>query len=142
MNRLASSLERKMQNEPPKPELDEETIAFAQRVFQHARAGQSQELENLLRMGLPPNLRNEKGDSLLMLASYHGHVDAVRALLEHGADPELANDRGQTPLAAAAYQGDAAMVLLLLDLGADVNGCGHNGRTALMTAAMSNRTGI
>ncbi|KAA1011151.1 hypothetical protein FVF58_17350 [Paraburkholderia panacisoli] len=27
--------------------------------------------------GVPSNLRNEKGDSLAMLASYHRHVDAV-----------------------------------------------------------------
>src|SRR5918997_1838601 len=110
MNRLTTRLERRMQNEPPKPELDEETIAFAQRVFQHARAGQVQELGDLLRMGLPPNLRNEKGDSLLMLASYHGHADAAQILMQHGADPELANDRGQTPLAGAAFKGDLATV--------------------------------
>ena len=111
-----------MQNDPAQaaPELDEETIAFAQRVFQHARAGQAQELGELLRMGLPPNLRNEKGDSLLMLASYHGHADTVRVLMEHGADPELANDRGQTPLAGAAFKGDMATIMALLDGGADV----------------------
>src|SRR6478735_11880282 len=99
-----------MQKDPPKPEPDEETIAFAQRVFQHARAGQVQELGDLLRMGLPPNLRNEKGDSLLMLSSYHGHSETVRVLMEHGADPELANDRGQTPLAGAAFKGDMATI--------------------------------
>jgi uncharacterized protein len=138
---LEDTAMRKDSPNPP-PSLDDETIAFAQRVFQHARAGRSQELAELLAAGLPPNLRNDKGDTLLMLASYHGHADAARLLLEHGAEPELANDRGQTPLAAAAYQGDAAMVRLLLELGADVNGSGHNGRTALMTAAMFNRTEI
>jgi ankyrin repeat protein len=131
-----SGPESKMQNEPPKPELDEETIAFAQRVFQHARAGQAQELEAMLRMGLPPNLRNEKGDSLLMLASYHGHVDAVRVLLAHGADPELANDRGQTPLAGAAFKGDMATIQCLLDGGADANGRNEGGKTPLMIAAL------
>ena len=126
----------------PQQQLDAETLAFARRVFQHARTGGAEELAELLAAGLPPNLRNHKGDTLLMLASYHGHADTARLLLAHGADPELANDRGQTPLAAAAYQGDTAMVLLLLELGADVNGSGHNGRTALMTAAMFNRIGI
>ena len=43
-------------------------------------------LGRLLASGLPANLRNHKGDTLLMLASYHGHLDAVRVLLEHGAD--------------------------------------------------------
>ena len=109
-----------MRNEAagPPPTLDAETLAFAQRVFQHARAGRARELEELLDAGLPPNLRNDKGDTLLMLACYHGHRDAARLLLARGADPEIANDRGQTPLAAAAYQGDLGMVILLLELGA------------------------
>jgi hypothetical protein len=122
--------------------LDDETIAFAQRVFHAARTGDADHLDGLLQAGLPPNLRNDKGDSLLMLASYHGHLDAARRLLAHAADPELANDRGQTPLAAAAYQGDIAMVRLLIDGGAQVNGSGHTGRSALMTAAMFNRVDI
>ena len=127
---------------PPRPALDEDTLAFARRVFHHARAGDAKDLDDLLAMGLPANLRNEKGDSLLMLASYHGHTDAARVLLRHGGDPELANDRGQTPLAAAAFKGDAAMVRLLLDEGAAVDGHGPDGRTALMTAAMFDRTEI
>ena len=89
-----------MPNAPPT--LDDETLAFARRVFQHARAGNAPELAELFDAGLPLNLRNDKGDTLLMLASYHGHGDVVRLLMEHVADPELANDRGQTPLAAAA----------------------------------------
>ena len=93
-------------------------------------------------MGLPPNLRNEKGDSLLMLASYHGHADTVRVLMEHGADPELANDRGQTPLAGAAFKGDMATIMALLDGGADVNGRSDGGKTPLMIAAMFNRSEI
>jgi uncharacterized protein len=122
------------------PALDADTLAFARRVFGHARAGRADELAELLGMGLPANLRNENGDSLLMLACYHGHVDAARVLLRHGGDPELANDRGQTPLAAAAFKGDLAVARLLLDHGAAVDGYGPDGRTALMTAAMFNRT--
>ncbi len=40
-----------------------------------------------------------------MLASYHGHAEAVRLLLRHGADANRPNDRGQTPLAGTAFQG-------------------------------------
>ena len=122
--------------------LDEATLAFAQGVFGYARSGDTVDLGGLLAAGLPPNLTNDKGDTLLMLASYHRQGEAVRLLLSHGADPERANDRGQTPLGVAAYQGDLATVLLLLDHGADVNGCGQGGRTALMTAAMFERTAI
>lgn len=130
------------QGEPqrePRPELDEDTIAFAGKLFHWARSGGTAELTELLEMGLPPNLRNDKGDSLLMLASYHGHAELARALMRHGADPELANDRGQTPLAAAAFKGDGAVLRVLLEEGAAVDGCGPDGRTALMTAAMFDR---
>jgi ankyrin repeat protein len=71
-------------------------------------------------------------DSLLMLASYHGHLATSRALLARGADPALANDRGQTPLAGAAFKSDVAMASLLLDHGAAVGGAGPDGRTLLL----------
>jgi len=78
--------------------MDQETLEFAQKVFEFVRSGHVEMLRPLLAQGLPANLRNQRGDSLLMLASYHGHLDTARALLEHGGDPELPNDMGQTPL--------------------------------------------
>ena len=133
-----------MPDEAPRalPALDDETLAFAARVFAFARGGCTAELGELLRMGLPANLRNEKGDSLLMLACYHGQAETARLLLDHGGDPELANDRGQTPLAAAAFKGDEGTVRLLLDRGARVEGAPPGAHTALMTAAMFDRTAI
>ncbi|MGU3359733.1 ankyrin repeat domain-containing protein [Methylobacterium sp. M6A4_1b] len=125
---------------PPKPELDAGTLAFAARVFQYARMGHAEELAELFGQGLPANLRNDKGDSLLMLAAYNGQIAATRVILEHGGDPELANDRGQTPLAGAAFKGDMDIAGLLLARGAAVDGTGNGARTALMTAAMFNRT--
>jgi len=128
--------------DPQKPELDDATLAFAGRVFQFARLGHTQELADLFGQGLPANLRNDKGDSLLMLAAYNGQAETARAILEHGGDPELANDRGQTPLAGAAFKGDRAMAELLLAHGALVDGTGDGTRTALMTAAMFDRLEI
>jgi ankyrin repeat protein len=125
-----------------RPEPDEATLAFARRVFQHARSGEAAELATVLGQGFPPNLRNERGDSLLMLACYHGQHDAARTLLDHGAAPELQNDAGQTPLGAAAFKGDIAIATLLLDRGAGVDSAGPNGKTALMLAAMFNRSEI
>ncbi|CAB3779490.1 ankyrin repeat domain-containing protein [Pararobbsia alpina] len=126
----------------PSPEIDDATIEFASQVFDLARAGDAGMLDQLLDKGLPPNLRNEKGDSLLMLASYHGHLDAVRVLLAHKADPDLRNKNGQTPIAGAAFKGNLSMIELLLEHGADVEGASPDGRTALMIAAMFNRTEI
>src|SRR5690242_3633169 len=90
--------------------LDAQTLEFAQTVFQMVRCGDAERLGELLAQGLPANLCNHRGDSLLMLASYHGHHEVARLLLEHGADTAMRNDHGQTPLAGAAYKGDLAMV--------------------------------
>ena len=122
--------------------MDAETLAFAQRIIDLVRQGDAQTLGPLFDRGLPANLRNGKGDSMLMLASYHGHFDVARMLLEHGADPEVSNDNGQTPIAGAAYKGDLPMVKLLLEHGAHVEGMGPDGKTALMFAAMFNRTEV
>src|SRR5690554_4938604 len=122
-----------------RPVLDEETLVLAQELFQLVRVGETARLVTLLDMGLVPNLRDSKGGSLLMLASYHGHHDLVRLLLEHGADPELANDRGLTPLAGAAFKGDIEMAQLLLRHGAMANARSADGKTPLMFAAMFDR---
>ncbi|WNG45018.1 ankyrin repeat domain-containing protein [Archangium minus] len=119
--------------------MDADVMAVARSAFQHARAGDALLLARLVEAGLPVNLANEKGDTLLMLASYHGHVDATRTLLKHQADPERTNDRGQTPLAGAAFKGDVTIARLLLDHGARVDGTGPDGKTALMFAAMFDR---
>src|SRR3546814_589849 len=131
-----------MQTPRQLPELDDATLAFAEHVFDSARNGDSSRLGELLRQGMPADLRNHAGDSLLMLASYHGHLDASRVLLEHGADPQLRNIRGHTSLAGAAFKGDLNMIELLLAHGADVESPCEDGKTALIMAAMFNRTAL
>ena len=121
------------------PEADPEVVAALQRAFQLARAGDAAGLAALLDAGVPPDLCNERGDSLLMLASYHGHVEASRALLDRGADPGRPNDRRQTPLGGAAFKGDVAIAALLLDRGAEVDATTADGKTPLMFAAMFDR---
>jgi ankyrin repeat protein len=127
---------------PSRSQIDPELLALAQEVFDLARRGDASMLAAVLEKGVPPNLRNDKGDSLVMLASYHGHADAVRTLLERGADPNLRNDNGQTPIAGAAFKGFDKVIETLLAHGADVEGASPDGRTALMVAAMFNRTAI
>jgi ankyrin repeat protein len=69
------------------------------------RGGDTELLRSYLNAGAPATLTNAAGDSLLMLAAYHGHEDAVQLILHHGADVNAANDRGQTPLAGAVFKG-------------------------------------
>ncbi|MGW1092799.1 ankyrin repeat domain-containing protein [Streptomyces sp. NPDC002596] len=102
-------------SEAPEPEV----VELATKVFDLARRGETEALAAYLDAGVPANLTNDRGDTLLMLAAYHGHAPAVAALVSRGADPDRANDRGQTPLAGAVFKGEAAVIEALLAAGAD-----------------------
>ncbi|MBB0246013.1 ankyrin repeat domain-containing protein [Streptomyces alkaliphilus] len=105
--------------ESHEPAHDPEVLQLAAKVFELARNGDTDTVAAYVDAGVPPNLCNEKGDTLLMLAAYHGHATTVRALLERGADAGRANDRGQTPIAGAVFKGEEEVVRVLLEAGAD-----------------------
>lgn len=98
---------------------DSDVIELATKVFDLARRGETEELAAYVDAGVPANLTNDRGDSLVMLAAYHGHAPAVAALLARGAEADRANDRGQTPLAGAVFKGEDAVIRALLTGGAD-----------------------
>ncbi|MET8411235.1 MULTISPECIES: ankyrin repeat domain-containing protein [Streptomyces] len=98
---------------------DPEVVELATKIFDLARRGETEALVAYVDAGVPANLTNDRGDSLVMLAAYHGHAGAVRALLERGAEADRINDRGQTPLAGAVFKGEEAVIRALLDSGAD-----------------------
>ncbi|MEE1736025.1 ankyrin repeat domain-containing protein [Streptomyces sp. BE147] len=98
---------------------DPEVVELAAKVFDLARRGETDALVAYVDAGVPANLTNDRGDSLLMLAAYHGHAAAVTALAARGADPGRANDRGQTPLAGAVFKGERTVIEALLAAGAD-----------------------
>ncbi|WP_203939860.1 ankyrin repeat domain-containing protein [Spirilliplanes yamanashiensis] len=101
-------------------------------MFDLARGGSTGELAANVDAGLPVNLTNGKGDTLLILAAYHDHPETVAALLARGADHGRANDRGQTALAAAVFRRNPATVDALLAAGADPDA---GGPSAAETAA-------
>src|SRR5918998_661187 len=72
---------------PGQEPIDPGVVELAGRVFTLARTGDAASLASYVDAGVPVNLTNEKGDTLVMLAAYHGHADAVRVLLERGAAP-------------------------------------------------------
>jgi hypothetical protein len=108
--------------------IDPGVIELAARVFDLARGGVTEELAAYVDAGVPANLTNDKGDTLLVLAAYHGHADTVAALLDRGAEPGRVNDRGQTALAAAVFKQSEATVRALLDAGADPDAGGPSAR--------------
>ncbi|MEV7437693.1 ankyrin repeat domain-containing protein [Streptomyces griseoviridis] len=98
---------------------DPEVVELATKIFDLARQGRTEALVAYVDAGVPANLTNDRGDSLVMLAAYHGHADAVRALLARGAAADDINDRGQTPLAGAVFKGETDVIHVLLESGAD-----------------------
>jgi ankyrin repeat protein len=100
-------------------DIDQDVLDFAHRMFDLAREGGTADLAAFVDEGVPVNLTNDKGDSLLILAAYHGHAETVRALLERGADTGLVNARGQTALGSAVFRQSAETVTALLAAGAD-----------------------
>ncbi|MFG2556420.1 ankyrin repeat domain-containing protein [Streptomyces sp. NPDC048581] len=98
---------------------DPEVVELATKIFDLARQGQTEPLVAYVDAGVPANLTNDRGDSLVMLAAYHGHAEAVRALLARGAAADHVNDRGQTPLAGAVFKGETEVIKALLEGGAD-----------------------
>jgi ankyrin repeat protein len=101
------------------PTPDRDTLDLAHRLLDAAREGNSVVLGGYLAAGAPVSLSTSSGDSLLMLAAYHGHAETVRLILAHGGDANTANDRGQTPLAGAVFKGYTDVAAALLDAGAD-----------------------
>ncbi len=103
----------------PAPELSDDELRFLHETFDLARSGDTAQLAERVDAGVPVNLTNDSGDTLLVLAAYHAHAQTVQALLDRGADTTRINDRGQTALAAAVFRQSADTVTRLLDAGAD-----------------------
>jgi len=89
-----------------------------QQIFDLARQG-GDVLLDLVDAGLPVDLADEVGNTLLMLAAYHGHADLTAGLAERGADVNRLNGKQQAPLAGAVFKGEADVIRVLLEHGAD-----------------------
>lgn len=111
------------------PEEEKRFEELATIAFNFARSNQDKELEKMLQAGLSPNLKNHKGDSLLMLASYHNSLECASLLLSYGAKVDERNDRGQTPLAGVCFKGYLEMAKLLVQYGANIDANNGMGMT-------------
>jgi uncharacterized protein len=101
--------------EEPSPEV----VELAHQMFDLARDGMGERLLAYVDAGVPVDLTDPTGNTLLMLAAYHGHPSVVVGLAERGADVDRLNDRGQSPLAGAVFKGEDEVVATLLARGAD-----------------------
>jgi ankyrin repeat protein len=98
---------------------DERLVELAHQMFDLARAGDAERLDAYVAAGVPVDLTDASGNTLVMLAAYHGHAESVSVLVRRGADVDRLNDRGQSPLAGAVFKGEREVVGVLVDAGAD-----------------------
>lgn len=83
-----------------------------------------------------------KGWTPLMIATWNGHLNTVKALITHKAQVDSRNEDGLSALMIAASKGHETIVQLLLSHGADAAGRDHNSKSVLMWAAQSGNVGI
>jgi len=101
--------------------MDPELVDLAHQMLDLAREGESQRLAAYVEAGVPVDLTDASGNTLLMLGAYHGHADVVSVLAARGADVDRLNDRGQSPLAGALFKGEDDVVAVLRAAGADLD---------------------
>lgn len=118
---------------------EEQTRAVVAMAMDLARQGRSEELAEFVQRGLPVNVQDDEGNSLLMLAAYRGQLGTVRTLIGLGADVNLRNDRDQTPIAGALFKGEDDVVRELRAAGADLDA---GTPTARQAAEMFGRQGL
>lgn len=100
-------------------DLTDEQVEFLNSLFDLARNGQTDELLALIDQGIPVNLTNSQGDTLLTLATYNGHTELVRGLIQREADVDRLNDRGQSALSCSVFRQNEELTTALLNAGAN-----------------------
>ena len=67
-------------------------------VFSFARHGRTDDIEDLLDRGLPVDVRDEFGNTLLTIASQNGNKRVAKLVLRRGSNINARNHKGNTPL--------------------------------------------
>ena len=108
-------------------------------VLRHlAEIGDLNQLRSIIEMLNPSLIDNQvcgvEGQTPLMIAASHGHVEIVKALLTARADPNADDQLGDTALHYAALGGKVETARVLINAGARVDRVNTSIETPLMTA--------
>ena len=107
------------------------SVLAKDKVVSWVSENNGRKLEEWLKAGGDPNLRDENGCTLLYVATGpHGGNDVVRVLIAHAGNVNAGCGK-YTPLMNAASWGNDAAVQLLLTAGADPNLKNEEGRRAV-----------
>ncbi len=107
------------------------------KIINSIRTNSLDSMEKLLKLpGLDINVKDNVGDTALLLAAKSGHKKVIELLLKYpGIDVNAKNTSGETALISAVRSGSKEIVeFLLKQPGVDVNTKSNTGVTALTTA--------
>ena len=101
--------------------MDQSPAAAAQRLAYRKRAlisavktGDTESVVELLDEGVPVDIKDDEGLSLLHWAAQGGHVTTMRLLIRRGCNVDSVDDKGITPLHLAAAMGQTKSVRELI----------------------------
>ncbi len=81
------------------------TTQSVQSLFTVVERGNLAWTYRLIAMGADVNVRNDAGQTPLMLAAEKGYADMVQILIQNGANPKLVNNQGESALTIALMKG-------------------------------------
>ena len=96
-----------------------------------SKNGDLEKVKLLIENGANIEVKDNNGDTALILASYYRRLEIVKYLVEKGANINATNDNGWTSLMYASKYGELETIKYLLENGADVNIKNKNGNAAL-----------
>lgn len=97
-------------------------------TFDLARQGRVGPLGEMIDAGVPIDVRNARGDTLLIIATYAEQAEVVADLLRRGAEKDAVNVNGQTAVSCAVFRRNEPLLRTLLDAGADQDAGAHTAR--------------
>ena len=112
----SGGVERQVDPDTARRELFLRGYSYKEEVFlDSAKDGDVIGVKLFLYAGMSPEVKNQDGETPLLLAARNDHASAVRALLERGADPNAKDKKGVTPLMRAVLKGSVETVRTVLE---------------------------
>ena len=105
-------------------------------ILDAVQSGDIATVKRFLDEGVPVDLTDEEGWSLLHHAAALGQVEVINLLREKGCSVDLIDNEGRTPLHYAATNGDIEIIRLLIAMGNNVNSVDNEGNTPLKWSVM------